>query len=122
MSFFIEIICDAIFTESPTEITEVELSHAAIITGCCTTFFRFRKNGESNKKAIRKKDKKRKLIKIRVCVFVNSLFALLLKYNKITTPMAATKIATSKINQYFVPNEIKSSNFYEAVNIHISFF
>jgi hypothetical protein len=67
--------------------------------------------GDSSNNAIAKKEKNRKAASVSICFLESSLFSLLLKYSSMTIPMLAIKIETSKINQYFAPNDIKKSLF-----------
>ena len=101
---------------------EDELSQAVIIIGLRTIFFRFLIKGDKSKKAMKKKDKKRNIIKIPIRPGWSPLFSLFLKYNKNATSAAAIIAESRNINQYFVPNEIKLFTINVGVNIHISFF
>jgi hypothetical protein len=100
------VISEAICAESGVEVMDDELSHAAIITGFRVIFFRIFINGESNKNATRKNERKRKDIKNQTCFLLSSLLLLFLKYINNATPQAANIAAVRKINQNFMPNEI----------------
>lgn len=77
-----------------------------MITGFRVIFLRFFINGESNKNAIIKNERKRSDINNQTWFLLNSLLSLFLKYIKNATPEAAIIAAKRNINQYFMPNEI----------------
>jgi len=63
-------------------------------------------NGDSNKNATIKNERKRKVVKNHTLLLLSSLLSLFLKYIISATPEAASIAARRKINQYFMPNEI----------------
>jgi hypothetical protein len=84
-----------------------ELSHAVMITGLRVIFLRVFINGDSNKNAIIKNERKRSDISNLTWFLLSSLFSLFLKYIINATPEAAIIAVKRNINQYVMPNEIK---------------